>query len=445
MSAQIYSLPEELFVAIVTTEQEDRRARAVGLKLTGTVFKSEWALSHTCRRFRDAIVGAPALWTLIDIRLDLWEFPGCVEILKLYLQRSNGCHLSATLRSRTPEDHGFTKGLSEILLHVERLWKFAIILYTPSAAKVLAPLRDVGAPHLQNLEIVNIDDDLIGVGLFASGAPRLSFLRIDGLKLQLPAPSWTVALTHLELRKSQRVDDNSVLVAITAQCPSLVHLHIDLSWLRAEASHSRFYISTLKSLNITTPRMHRELFPLSALIDLFETPALAEFIIEGAHGDEIVDLFSSSSLPHASFPALTTLSFIHISPCLHDFAESFVDMQMCYPPSAVFPALSSLTLINQCSTSHLVKDILGQPWPQLKTLALCPFPVDSVFGADAFVAVGKVLRDTVRPDHNRRQRLPKLRLSPALLALEDWQDAGADVEVFDGVAVAESFQRLYSY
>jgi hypothetical protein len=93
----------------------------------------------------------------------------------------------------------------------------------------------------------------------------------------------------------------------------------------------------------------------------------------------------------------------------------------------------------------LVKDILGQPWPQLKTLALCPSPIESEFGADAFVAVGQALRDTVRPDHNRRQRRPKLRLSPALLALEDWQDAGADVEVFDGVAVAESFQRLHSF
>jgi hypothetical protein len=349
-----------------------------------------------------------------------------------------------TLRSIAPEDHGFTKGLREILPHVERLWKFAIILHTRSAAKVLAPLRDVGAPHLQNLEIANLSyHDRIGVGLFASGVPRLSFLRIDGLKLQLPAPSWTVALTHLELRKSQRADDNSVLVAITAQCPSLVHLHIDLSWLRVEASHSRFCISTLKSLNISVP-LHGDLFPLSALIDLFETPALAEFIIEGAHGDEIVDLFSSSSLPHASFPALTTLSFIHISPCTCDVDLS-LDTQLCYPPSAVFPALSSLTLINQCFTSDLVVNILGQPWPQLKTLALCPPPTESQPAAAVFVAVGKALRDTVRPDHNRRQRLPKLRLSPALLALEDWQDDGADVEVFDGVAVLESFQRLYTY
>ncbi|KAJ7857251.1 hypothetical protein B0H14DRAFT_3135830 [Mycena olivaceomarginata] len=292
MSAQIYSLPEELLVAIVTAEQEDRRACAV------------------------------------EINLDLPDFPGRVEILKLYLQRSNGCHLSVTLRSIAPEDHGFTKGLREILPHVERLWKFAIILHTRSAAKVLAPLRDVGAPHLQNLEITNLSyHDRIGVGLFASGAPRLSFLRIDGLKLQLRAPSWTVALTHLELRKSQRADDNSVLVAITAQCPSLVHLHIDLSWLRVEASHSRFCISTLKSLNISVP-LHGDPFLLSALIDLFETPALAEFIIEGAHGNEIVDLFSSSSLPHASFPALTTLSFIHISPCMCDVDLS-LDTQLC--------------------------------------------------------------------------------------------------------------------
>ncbi|KAJ7696651.1 hypothetical protein B0H14DRAFT_3529632 [Mycena olivaceomarginata] len=99
--------------------------------------------------------------------------------------------------------------------------------------------------------------------------------------------------------------------------------------------------------------------------------------------------------------------------------------QFTHPPAALFPALSSLTLINECRTSHMVRDILGQPWLQLETLALSPPRGD-------FTAVVEVLKDALLPHHDHRRPLPKLRLSAALLlALEDGLGDQADVEVFE--------------
>ncbi|KAJ7336296.1 hypothetical protein DFH08DRAFT_285916 [Mycena albidolilacea] len=416
MGTPIYSLPNEIIIAIAAAGQEGHTgARTCELRPT-KIIKPEWALSHTSRRFRDVTVGAPALWAVIEIIFDL---PGSVEILNLYLQCSQGCKVSATFRTLPSEDsmegHGlFIKGLGQILLHIERLWKFAIILDSGFARKLLAPLRDVGAPHLQDLEVVSLCDDPVDVELFSSGAPRLSFVRIYGLRLELPAPSWTVALTHLELRMGQAVDD---LVAI--QCPSLVHLHLDIYWTRARGKgNSRIYIPTLKSLNISI-LVYGAPFPLPAVIDLFDTPALTELVIGDVHGDQIVHLLNNASTLHP-FPALTALSFISSSSYRYESDPP----RFAHPPAALFPALSSLTLINECRTSHMVRDILGQPWPQLETLALSPPCGD-------FTAVVEVLKDALLPDHDHRRPLPKLRLPALLLALEDGLGDQADIEVFE--------------
>ncbi|KAJ7839563.1 hypothetical protein B0H14DRAFT_1067545 [Mycena olivaceomarginata] len=415
MGTQIYSLPNEIIIAIAAAGQEGHTgARTCELRPT-KIFKPEWALSHTSRRFRDVTVGAPALWAVIEIIFDL---PGSVEILDLYLQRSQGCKISATFRTLSSEDsmegHGlFIKGLGQILLHIERLWKFAIILDSGLAQKLLAPLRNVGAPHLQDLEVVSLCDDAVDVELFSSGAPRLSFVRICGLTFELPAPSWTVALTRLELRRGQPVDD---LAAI--QCPSLVHLHVDIYWTRGEGN-SRIHIPTLKSLNIKI-LVYGAPFPLPAVIDLFDTPALTELVIGDVHGHQIVHLLNNPSTVHP-FPALTALSFISTRSCRCESDPP----RFAHPPAALFPALSSLTLINECRTSHMVRDILGQPWLQLETLALSPPRGD-------FTAVVEVLKDALLPHHDHRRPLPKLRLSAALLlALEDGLGDQADVEVFE--------------
>ncbi|KAJ7839570.1 hypothetical protein B0H14DRAFT_3697691 [Mycena olivaceomarginata] len=403
----ISSLPNELLVAIVAAGQD------CGTDFPPRAFKSEWILSQVSQRFRDVILGAPALWTLIQT--DSYDLRA-VETLMLYLERSAAHKISITLRSGSRYPEGPLRGcLTQILPHVERLWTLAITM-SGRAVDALAPFRDVQAPHLQHLKVVitnyrNINES---IEIFSAGAPTLSSLRIDGLKLQLPPPpSWMASLTHLEVLERRALDYNNLLAAMTAQCPLLVRLHLDILWEFEETS--RFHIPSLKFLQISVPDAENEFF-LEAIVDLFDTPALEEFIIYGTHGDQIFTLFNLTSLPHSSFPALTSFSLISKTFCSCEEDIPFSN-SISAPPLALFPALSSLTLVNQCFTHNLVKDLLGpssQPWPRLETVTLCP-------KKDIFDAVWDAVKDAVHSKSQRREPFPRLRFFRTLASLEAWQ------------------------
>ncbi|KAJ7839542.1 hypothetical protein B0H14DRAFT_2587879 [Mycena olivaceomarginata] len=389
----ISSLPNELLVAIVAAGQD------CGTDFPPRAFKSEWILSQVSQRFRDVILGAPALWTLIQA--DLYDLRA-VETLMLYLERSGAHKISITLRSLSRYSEGpLTECLTQILPHVERLWRLAITIGA-AGVDALAPFRDVEAPHLQHLDLEVIADYPIDecIEIFSAGAPRLSFLKMDGLMLQMPP--WMASLTHLEALEHWVSEYSNLLAAMTAQCPLLVHLHLDILWEFEEAS--RFHIPSLKFLQISVPDSEDEFF-LEAIVDLFDTPALEEFIIYGTHGDQIFTLFNLTSLPHSITPSPT---------------------QSLLPPLALFPALSSLTLVNQCLTHNLVKDLLGpssQPWPRLETVTLCP-------KKDIFDAVWDAVKDAVHSKSQRREPFPRLRFFRTLASLEAWQGDGPDVEMF---------------
>jgi hypothetical protein len=201
------SLPNELLVAIAAAGQEGRFLHsntAFDFK-----FKSEWTLSHLCRRFRESIVGAPELWTHVEIDLNVRR---SVEIFNLYLERCGTRPISATLQYfAAPNYHLVDKRLRQIVPHMGRIWRLSIRLRTHVVRLVLAPFRDVAAPNLRHLEIINkLSYQWSFVEVFSSGAPRLAFLKMDGFRPQLPAPPWTTSLTHLELRRGPDREDSSL-------------------------------------------------------------------------------------------------------------------------------------------------------------------------------------------------------------------------------------------
>ncbi|KAJ6588266.1 hypothetical protein B0H19DRAFT_1098564 [Mycena capillaripes] len=420
----IYSLPNELLAAIAAAGQEGRLRGA---------FKPEWTLSHcVSRRFRDVIVRAPALWTIIQVNL---AAEGSVEIFKLYVERAGACELWADIKSSPHEPDRLwaddldrnliAERLAQIVPHVNRMWRLSIRVLSEWEHLMLAPFRNIAAPVLQHLEIVKPPEGTRSdpFEIFSSGAPRLTFLKMRGLKLQLPTPQWTASLTHLELWGGLGSDGYDLLVAITAQCPLLVDLYLDIRWTSRPSR--RFHIPFLKSLHISIYDALDQHYMLS-ILDLFDTPALVEFKIDDVHGDQVAVLFNSTSLPHASFPALTSLCLINRNLCACEDVDSFSPTSTS-PPLMLFPALSSLTLINLCFMRGLVDDILGpvsQPWPSLQTFALHPMEVD----------VGDVrhaLRSAIRSKRERGQPLPKFRLSSVLFSDETWQENGVTVEIFE--------------
>ncbi|KAJ7806135.1 hypothetical protein B0H14DRAFT_3153016 [Mycena olivaceomarginata] len=424
MSHSILSLPNELLVAIAVAGQQDRIAD-LNSETQSTTFKSEWTWSHVSQRFRDVVVGAPELWALIETD---FGSEGSVEILKLYLERSRACQISVSLHEPSGS-HLLEEGLldrrvtRDIVPQMNRIRWLRIVLTTMNweHEEMLPPFRDVAAPCLQHLEIVSTEYDLDAGALFLSGAPRLSCLKIDGFTLRLPVPVWTATLTHLEYSGP----DDHDLAAITAQCPLLVHLRLHIDYVGPDTN--RFHIPTLSFLHISIPDDGGANY-LPRVVDLFHSPALTKCIVHGSHGDQIALLLSLKSLPRSSFPVLTSLTFLMgSSQCSCDTTNHDHPSHSISSPPGVFPALSHLTLINQCYTSDLIRDILGpasQPWPLLKTITL-GVKNNSLDG------VRGVIEDAVVAKRQHGGSLPTVQLGrEPTWSLENWnEDISWDVEM----------------
>ncbi|KAJ7028704.1 hypothetical protein C8F04DRAFT_1265663 [Mycena alexandri] len=342
-SGGILSLPNELLIAIATAGQ--------GGSVTVQQLRPEWSLSQVCRRFRDIIVGAPVLWTLIELDL---HSDMLADIANLYFTRSQACHLRTILREcKDTDDELIAERLSVIVPHIHRIRQLRIFLFAnPQIA--LAPLRHVAAPNLERLEIRNTLEafEMNPVEIFSLGAPMLTFICMKCITPHFPVP-WAAALTHLKLHRDGEWRDSSSSLAatITTQCLCLAHLSLSVVYLEM----GRLHLPFLERLHIEIPEEDQH--HLLAIFDLFDTPALAEFTISGTHADQILVLFNSTSLPHSSFPALTSLTFVNGS-CACRVIPA--DAHPITSAPRLFPALSSLSLIHQCFTPHLVTGIFAR-------------------------------------------------------------------------------------
>jgi hypothetical protein len=226
---------------------------------------------------------------------------------------------------------------------------------------------------------------------------------------------WAATLTHLEY-SGPGIHN---LAVITAQCPLLTHLHLDVI-----SNAHRFHIPTLSFLHISISEEEPADY-LSCVVDLFDSSALTELIVHGSHGDQIALLLSLKTLPHSSFPSLTSLTFL-MGSCSCETLDDDRPSHSISSPPGVFPALSHLALINQCYTDHLIQDMLGpasQPWPLLKILTLG-------MKNDSLGSVRDAVEDAVNSKRRRGEPLPKVRLLRAPASIENWrEDSAWDVEM----------------
>ncbi|KAJ7829180.1 hypothetical protein B0H14DRAFT_2810546 [Mycena olivaceomarginata] len=356
----ISSLPTELLLAIVVAGQEDCVPNAFK-----AAFKPEWTLSQTSSRFREAIIGTPALWTLVEANL---ADAGSVK-------RSRACKVWANLYRDIDNSKNFDTGVEgaehaliaerfhSFIPHMNRIWRLRIVINTFQiqwVRKVLfSSLHTIAAPSLEHLEVINDAvqsyhmHSLYPLRLFSCSTPRLTFAHIVGF---IPLPmSWMAHLTQLELGRTAAIECR-FFGKIAAQCSSLVHLYLDLR-NDALTTEDRFHIPTLTSLDITIADGEEDDILLSAM-NAFNAPALTEFTIHNADGNQLFPLFDPSS-----------------------------------------PATRS------------------QPWPLLQTLTLCPLKL-------ALQDVSNALRTAVHSKTQCGQTLPRFRLSPALAARENWEEHG---------------------
>ncbi|KAJ7214733.1 hypothetical protein B0H12DRAFT_1155087 [Mycena haematopus] len=419
------SLPNELLAAIAAAGQEDR---------------VHWTLSHISRRFRTVMLGTPTLWTVIQVDL---HSEGSVNILQLYLERSQACFISATLQHRSRLRHEskdlISERLDQIVVHINRISWLKVVVGHWGGEFMLTPFRHLAALNLRHLEVVKLSQRR-GRGpieLFSVGAPALRFLKLHDQQLRLPLPQWATSLTHLELWQyyGPREDGTSeVLYEFLGGCSSLVHLCLDISDKTLER---RVRFPFLETLYLKVSGTEDD-FDLLATVLIFDTPSLTELAIKDVHGDQIIELLSTKSLTHTSFPALTSLYFASTDECACERSIPFPEKNS-LPPFQLFPALSSLSLINICSTENLLKGVAvptSELWPILGTIALSP-------GTTDLGGVRDVVSNVMLLHHLHGLLPPTFKLSSTLLNLEDWQEHSIDAkifETFDPADVLEMFQ-----
>ncbi|KAJ7672597.1 hypothetical protein DFH06DRAFT_96753 [Mycena polygramma] len=429
-ASTLLSLPNEILLAIAAAGQEGR----VPDPQTLFNLKSEWILSQVSCRLRAAVIGLPTLWTLVEVNLDA---EGSVETSKLYLERSGACNIWCTILQRSllgDTEFDLVRQLLRYMVpHIDRISWLRVELRMEWAHLVLVPFRNIAAPNLQHLEIARDMMDLSNecgiVEIFLPGTPKLVFVKMVRFTPFPAVPPWTASLTQLELWGGVYAQWG-VLLEMMKQCPSLAHLHIDI---RRCPVGLQLRIPSLKSLHVSVSD-DGDTDYLLGVVNIFDTPALTELTVNNTHGDQICRVFNATGV-QSSFPALSSISFIKADVCSCGDDPMLFSPTISSPPH-FFPALSSLTLINQCLTHHLVHNIVGlHPWPLLKTFTLSA-------GADETGTVFLALQTAVRLNRQRNlQPLPRFRLSQALfseLALTKGLDL--DQEIFDPEDVLDAFR-----
>ncbi|KAK7062298.1 hypothetical protein R3P38DRAFT_2597335 [Favolaschia claudopus] len=444
----ILSLPNELLIAIAAAGQEDTRSHSP------TAQKSEWILSRLCRRLRNTVVGAPTLWTNIEGSRDYFNTPGhrvrrSGEILRLYLHRSIPLNVAVSLRIVAGVDsETLADWIIQVAAEINRVESLSVVLASAQNefTEEFAPLRCLAAPNLLHLEIANISTtsrQRCPLELFSAGAPKLSCVRMYGF-FPSPVPPWVSTLTHLKIENESRqlfhtsADRRIYLSLIRTQPISLVHLHLDISMnFNTLPTDYQIHIPSLEFFAVHVDDTEGQEY-LRDIMDFVDCPALTELVVIGSHGDQFLLVLNMSRFPRVSFPVLRALSLINLDEdgcsCEQDMPHPIRTISSHATP--LFPALSSLAIINHCFTPQLVKEIMGPealPWPSLRTLTLCPS--ENISGVRS--AVGDAVRQSP-------QSIPILRLSPALLFPSDWVEGPLDaIEVVDLEEVVKPFSGYW--
>ncbi|KAJ7291529.1 hypothetical protein C8J57DRAFT_961406, partial [Mycena rebaudengoi] len=173
----IISLPDELLLCIAGSVGETAEIDA-GSRAPSPL---HWIISHVCRHFRNVVLDAPMLWTIIDTELSR---SGSCRISELYIERSRTSKISVTLRT-VPGDDGQSTDVDPKLLrlvssHSNRIKRLALVSNSCSQEKILAPFHHTSAASLECLQLRGTRRfQFAGPSeMFISGAPLLRSLKL---------------------------------------------------------------------------------------------------------------------------------------------------------------------------------------------------------------------------------------------------------------------------
>jgi hypothetical protein len=338
----------------------------------------EITASRTCSYFRVVALATPQLWTTIHI-----HGAARLECIVEMLSRSGDCRLDIRIDlgvlDRQMNAEILDPIIDNILLHSRR-WRSLCIGYSYERQDrpVVMRLCAVPAPNLQQLsitvnDVAEADGSLVNrtvdlPHIFKEGAPKLGFIRLRGLAIQLFRPPLDNVVTlHLDQIKSVPIQ-YATLHSILTCSPHLAHLSMYGDILALEGwpdQQKAISLPALRSLRVHS--ISGEAY--AGIMQIINAPKLESLTLKSLQDHDLDPLWSITD--KARFDTLKLLSLIECDPSSPTCQILFGMFRQITTFSTMHAARKS-NIINILAEGT-VKDLNGLqyvPWPRLKTLHL---------------------------------------------------------------------------
>ncbi|KAF8972990.1 hypothetical protein BDZ97DRAFT_643584 [Flammula alnicola] len=345
----------------------------------------EVIVSHTCSYFRKVALANPRLWTSIHIYA-----PCRLRCIIEAIARSGACGLDIRIDLTVQEpqmDDVMLGQMMDLILPQSHRWRSLSVGYSCERSNypMITRLCDTHAPGLQHLSITVEDVDRADASIvnrsvelphiFKEGTPKLEFVRLRGLAIQLFRPQLDALVTlHIDQTRSLPLL-HSTFRDIVTRSPFLANLSIygdiidPADW---PGQANSIYLPNLRTLRICSAA--GEMY--AAILLEIDAPMLESLTLKDLQEHDLDLLWNlADSTRHASIRSLiftdfdlTSLTYEHI----------FQTFQGITDFSTVYSVRESplMGLLSEGMVEGL--DGLYVPWPRLKTLA---FSFD-VYGDD---------------------------------------------------------------
>jgi F-box-like len=374
--ATIGVLPAELLVAIFKSGPSDVIEHQQYIK----------SISLVSRYWHNLSLAIPSLWSFFHIAPLIGTHSTQLQNLEIFIERSCSHPLSIVIYG---DDHYEPGDFSSVLLPQINLiiplvsrWRTLRIdrIYQEEIADICGVFAELQAPLLESFEVnVEVYDDEFesSLSVFTGGAPRLSYIKVEGIPLMSCLPPLS-SLVSLDLGNPPQPLTLVQWRDILTMSNQLRNLHIS-----GDVAHIPFP-GTFPAVEI--PLLHSLTFSPSAYTSLYQQivgikcPALRHLTIEPPYMYNSLSALSSAlrwtdRSSKSIYPLLQSLTLRRVAFTYHDGDARCV--------IAMLPSITRI-IIDSCENPEILFDFLVPKdahesnsderhwsyWPLLQTIGL---------------------------------------------------------------------------
>ena len=370
-------LPSELFVTIFNSGPSDAIEHRQYVKL----------ISLVSRYWRNISLATPSLWSSVYISSLGGTRPNPLQNLEMLIERSCAHPLSITIYGEglDTSSGAFLFDQINLIIPLVSRWRTLCIYggYWEEIPDICGRLAELHAPLLESFEVIvdsgydddyYDDDDDNDLRVFTGGAPRLSYVRVEGISLMscLPPLSSLVSLDLCYLPKPLTLAQWNT-IRMSNQLQDL-RIGGDVTYIPFPKTFPAADIPSLRSLTFS-PGPSTKLFNqivgirCHALQHLtIEPPSMYDGLSEISAAVQVTDISSTSIYPSLQSLTLRRVKFTWVE--AHWVIAKLPSITRIVIDSCTNPTVLLNYLLPMRRTDDSVDEIHPDYWPLLQTISL---------------------------------------------------------------------------